>query len=96
MMNFVEFAQKYKEDTLWDDASWRAYNIPAMVGEDDARKGARHMGFGIYEAFADIGSYFDMPAEQVKLVLGLWYVWRRTALGRMGKRILKKHARVTE
>ena len=96
MMNFLDFAKKYREDTLSDDASWRAYDIQAMVGEDDARKGARCMGFGIYETFADIGSYFDMPAEQIKLVLGLWYVWRRTATGVIGKRSLKKRARATE
>lgn len=81
MMLFVEFARKYQKGTLDDDASWRAYDIPAAVTRRHMQSALKSLGFSYAGGWAlsEFCAVYGIDPSEAPALLGAWWVWRSVA-----------------
>lgn len=95
MISFSEFIDAYRNDTLQNDVSWRAYDIQSVVEKHKnkyALKGKKLAGFAIYENFDAVASFYGLAhIEQAKQLLALWAVWRIVNSGKLSRIATIRH-----
>lgn len=93
IMSFKDFIQKYNDGSIADDAAWRAYDIEAMSGEQQAAEGLRALGMYSQGAtFADVGRAYStgMNWIRAKHLLALWWTWAQIASGARRTRLIPR------
>lgn len=83
-MNFRDFHAAYNDGSIYEDASWRAYDIPAMASKRHAKDALKRLGYldtttlGFEQARHDLGIASAMLCRHL---LAMWKVWTDIATG---------------
>ena len=81
---FIEFAQREIDGTIWEDASYRAYDLDRHTGERSRRMALRYLGYDdILDLTGDlitVGWRGDIQGPLVR-----WWVWHRLTTGQIPK-----------
>jgi hypothetical protein len=92
-MNFNQFLFAWREGTLWSDAAWRAYDIPAVVKRRHAKYALKALGLAYAGelAISHFMALYEVPSRQdAQAVLGSWWLWSQIDRGRHPRVPLRK------
>lgn len=84
MQHFKEFVDAYRDGSVNDEVSWRAYDIERMVSPKRIREGMRTLGYRYvdYISLSALAAAYGLGTpEHAKHLVGLWWTWRRIANG---------------
>lgn len=81
---FLEFVKRELDNTIWEDASYRAYDLDRHTGERSKRDALRYLGYqDILDLAGDlvtVGYRGDIAGPLVR-----WWVWHRLTTGQISK-----------
>jgi hypothetical protein len=94
-MNFPEFIRAYSDGTIHNDATWRAYDIPAMAEVSSrAKEGLKALGMrpgdGVI-AYNQVAADYGLDTSfRARHMLALWRAWLRVAHGRAKRGLIPR------
>lgn len=89
LSNFLDFVRREEDNTIWEDATYRAYDLDRMTGERSLQNAARYVGYTyISDLVSDVRG-MGYTGYVVAPLLRYW-VWHRLMTGQMRKWPLRK------
>lgn len=85
------FVRKYKDGSLQQDITYRAYDLESIVTGYKAQKALRQLGYRSGDFGIDKAAFTnDFKVTNAVDVLAMWWVWHRLCTGRISRAKLRE------